>query len=128
MLVAGVLRFSATGRVLISSGLPGLNFNGGTPITADNTLAGTAADPNTYVAGLGYEETRLCAREGAVDGTLGGVFARTGIGSLALALTEPITHYIAGLPVTEDGRLAVELVEPVISSAFSNGFDQSAFA
>lgn len=126
MLIAGVLRFSATGRVLIASGEPGVDFNGGTPVSGSGVLAGTAADPNAFLAGLGYEETRLCAREGPVDGETGGL-ARTGVGSLALALTEPITHYLAGLPLVADGRLAVELVAPVVTSAFTNGFDQLAY-
>lgn len=127
MLIAGVLRFSATGRVLITTSLPGLNFNGGTPISETGALAASAADPESFLAGLGYDENRLCAREGVIDGDQGGL-ARTGVGSLALALTEPITGYIAGLPVTADGRLAVEFETPPETSAFTDGFDQQAFA
>lgn len=127
MLIAGVLRFSATGRVLITASLPGRDFNGGTPIAETGALAASAGDPETFLAGIGYDESRLCAREGTIVGDYGGL-ARTGVGSLALALTEPIAGYIAGLPVTADGRLAVEFDDPPESSAFTDGFDQAAFA
>lgn len=124
MLNANMLRYTVEGRVLVDPTSTPDHFNGGTPCLNDGTLCGSPDDPDQYVGGLGYVDSgAICARDAFPDGNNDGGLARTGVGSLALDLDGPIVGYYAGLPVTEDGRLACELtVVPPPITGFSDGF------
>ena len=124
MITAGCLNFSPEGRVLVDVVNPPVTFSGGTPIAETGGVAVSGADPEVYLSGLGYmAEGAVCARQGSVSGYDGG-FARTGVGSLALATTEPIAYYQAGVPLVADGRVAVKIINPPPGlRAFSDGYD-----
>jgi hypothetical protein len=129
MLTAGCMKLDAAGRVIIAvDGVP-VAFNGGTPTTESGAMAAASGDPEVFLASLPYVNTGgICARD--VPGEVGqGGFARDSVGGLAFATAEPIAGYIAGIPVTADGRIAVSLEgpPPVNTSGFDNGFDQTAF-
>lgn len=126
MLTAGCVRFNAAGRVIISLSGPVVAFNGGTPVNIDGAIVVEDNPPDAYVGGFGFKANQpICARQGLGNGTYIGGFARDSVGGLALALDEPITGYIAGIPVVADGRVAVVFegpIPPIDTGAFSNGF------
>jgi hypothetical protein len=131
MLTAGCMKLDAAGRVIITvDGVP-VAFNGGTPITASGAMAAASANPEVFLASLPYVNNgAICARAVVPAGSgWSGGFARDSAGGLAFATAEPIAGYIAGIPVTADGRIAVSLEgpPPVNTSGFDNGFDQTAF-
>jgi hypothetical protein len=129
MLIAGVMKLDAAGRVIAAvDGVP-VAFNGGTPVTASGAIAAASTNPEVFLGSIGYiTDGAICARNVAGQAGPGG-FARDSAGGLAYALTEPIAAYIAGIPVTTDGRIAISLEgpPPVNTSGFDNGFDQTAF-
>lgn len=129
MLISGCLKFGSTGRVLVDLTNPPITFNGGTPIAASGGVATTIDDPENFLSGIGYvDDGHICVRDGAVDGGFAGGFGRTAIGSLAMDLTGPITGYVSGIPVTNSGRIAVEVIgTPPNLSGFTNGFESTAF-
>lgn len=127
MLIAGVMRFNAEGRVLISVGNPVVGFNGGTPVDEDGFVVTSVPPPDAYLGGLGYlESDDICARS-SLPAFFSGPFAMDSAGALALALTEPISHYVAGIPFVADGRVAVAFSGPPDFHAFDSGFNQQAF-
>lgn len=129
MLISGVLKFDAGGRVIIAPLSPVVAFNGGTPISDTGALSGSVLDPSLYLASLGYRTGgSICAREAPASGNDQGGLARDSVGALALALVEPIVGYIAGIPIVADGRMAVTFESPPpVVGGFDVGFDQAAF-
>ena len=131
MLTAGCMKLDAAGRVIIAiDGVP-VAFNGGTPVTASGAMAAAAGSPDVFLASFGYViDGAICARNIAPANPSGqGGFGRDSAGGLTFATLEPIASYIAGIPVTSDGRIAVTLEgpPPVNTSGFDTGFDQTAF-
>lgn len=128
MLVSGCLSFGATGRVLVDLVNPPLYFNGGTPIASTGGVAVSLEDPDNFVSGIGYESPGdLCVRD-QVPAYHSSGFGRTAAGGLALDTTNPIVGYVYGIPVTADGRVAVEIIGPPPNlSGFTDGFESTAF-
>lgn len=127
MLTAGVLRFNAAGRVVCTGEDPPVDFSGGVPLSASGAVCLSPSTPDLFLGGIGYRNsTRLC---GAVAPLVPGdqPLARDAVGGLALAETEPITHYYAGIPLVADGRVAVFLEDPIFVSAFSLAYDDLAY-
>ena len=124
MITAGCLSYNAEGRVLVSVGVPVINFNGGTPIAADGSVVVAEADPDVFLIGLGYKaDGTICARDTSSISGYGGGLARDSVGGLALALTGPITDYTAGIPLVDDGRVAVAFTGvPPAFDGYTNGF------
>lgn len=129
MPTAGCMRFSPEGRVYVTLLALPVAFNGGTPTAANGAVAVTQDDPEVFLGGFGYRgDDRICGREILPSGDYQGGLARDSAGGLALALTEPIESYIAGIPVVADGRVAVAILDPPLQpSGFDQGFDDSAF-
>lgn len=129
MLISGCLKLGLTGRVLVDLTNPAVTFNGGTPIAITGGVATTIDDPENFLSGIGYiDNGKLCVRDGVADGVPSGGLGKTEIGSLALDLTGPITNYIAGIPITDTGRVAVEVIgTPPNLSGFDLGFESTAF-
>lgn len=127
MLVSGVLKFGATGRVICDGeGVP-RDFCGGVPLDINGSVCISPSTPDLYLAGIGYRtSTRICAGVGISAG-FEGPFARDASGGLALAEADPIVGYYAGIPYTADGRIAVEILNPPPVSAFSFAYDDLAF-
>jgi hypothetical protein len=124
------MKFDAGGRVIISVEVPPVAFNGGTPITESGAISFASADPQVFLGSLGYVNAgAICARAvlPASDGQ--GGFGRDAAGGLAIATSEPIVGYIAGIPIVADGRIAVSIEgpPPPNTSGFTNGFDATAF-
>jgi hypothetical protein len=106
MLNAGVLTL-VDGRVKTSADLA-RSFNGGTPITEDGSLAVINAPPAFFVGGLGYSvDGALCVKEDAPASFVGGLGVNAD-GQLCIALTEPVATFVAGLPTTPSGLLAID--------------------
>jgi hypothetical protein len=106
-----------------------VDFNGGTPTTATGSLAGSFGNPVSYTAGFGYTAGgNICARDVVPDGFNGGI-GRSSNGSIAFAVDPAIVGYTAGVPITADGRLAIEFEGPppdlqgAYDSSFDNAFD-----
>lgn len=129
MLISGTLKFGATGRVLVDLTGATISFNGGSPIAASGGVATTIEDPQAFLSGVGYTDIeKLCVRDQLPDGGFSGGFGRTSAGSLAMDLVGPITDYIAGIPITNSGRIAVEVIgTPPNLSGFTDGFESDAF-
>lgn len=127
MLVSGVLKFGATGRVICDGeGVP-VDFCGGVPLDINGSVCISPSTPDLYLAGIGYRtSTRICAGTG-VPSNFDGPFPRDAVGGLSLAETGPIVGYYAGIPFVADGRIAVELLNPPPVSAFSFAYDDLAF-
>jgi hypothetical protein len=117
---AGVLLFSATGRVRNTNAAPA-NFNGGTPTAADGKLSWAAAVPTAFLSGLGFTPA------GSLSIALGGVIAGHVAGvpvaadGRVCAEVGAVTEYSGGLPITATGRLALDVLNAL--SGFSDGFD-----
>jgi hypothetical protein len=131
VLIAGVMKLDAAGRVIVAiDGVP-TAFNGGTPVTASGAVAMASGAPETFLGSLGYvSDGAICARQVVpADPSGQGGFARDSAGGLAIAVSEPIAAYIAGIPVVADGRVAVSLEgpPPVNTSGFDAGYESSAF-
>lgn len=121
MLVAGVLKFDAQGRIIVS-GAPPVTFNGGTPIAADGSLA-AAIDvvPHVFIGGIGYTHRgRICNSSSPLIPP-GGVLTNE-LGQLAVDTSPPVLSY-AGLPITAAGRLSVSSVAPS-TTGFDDGFSE----
>lgn len=125
MPTAGCMRFSPSGRIIVSLDGPVINFNGGTPTNVVGAVVVEDNPPDVFLGGYGFKnQGPICARAGIGDGSDYGGLARDSAGQLALATSEPITSYIAGMPVVADGRLAVEFeVPPPTNRGFNFGFD-----
>lgn len=125
MLIAGILKFDAQGRIVIGTG-ESVDFNGGTPIAADGTLA-SAVDvaPETFLAGIGYLGDRITNSNNPLLPPEGPV--TNGDGQLAVDTGLP-AYWYAGLPFTAGGRLSVSPGGPPPDlGEFDLGFDQQAF-
>ena len=125
MLTAGVLKFDEFGRILVSSAFPE-NFNGGTPIAADGTLAAALdVEPEVFLGAIGYLQlgritnsvSPLLPPEGPLT---------NGDGQLAVDTGMP-AYWYAGLPFTVAGRLSINPGIVPDEGAFDQGFDQQAF-
>lgn len=131
MLTAGCMKLDAAGRVLIAiDGVP-VAFNGGTPVTESGAMAAASGNPEVFLASFGYvTDGAICARNIVPVSEGYGGFGRDSAGGLTFATAEPIASYIAGIPVTADGRIAVTVEgppPPVNTSGFTSGFDETAF-
>lgn len=127
MLNAGVLAFDSSGRIKSISPPPSkVNFNGGTPTGELGSLvvADLGAGPN-YNGGLRYSD------DGSLSVSNGGVIAGYVQGGLPVDLTGHLVvtydglpaSWLAGIPFTSGGRVAVALpVAPTNFFAFSNAF------
>jgi hypothetical protein len=125
MLIAGVLRFDAQGRIIISAGPP-VDFNGGTPIAADGGLAADSVGlPNIFLAAIGYTaEGRLTDDANPLVAPGGPITNENG--SVRIS-TDPPALWYAGLPLTAEGFLSIsDGIDPVIGpGAYDQGFDNA---
>lgn len=128
MITAGILRFSPEGRVVCTGEGAPVAFSGGVPVDATGALCISPSTPDIFLGGLGYRtSTRLCAGINPLAPNNNQPLGRDSVGGLALAETEPIAFYYAGIPLVADGRVAVFLETPIFISAFSLGYDQNAY-
>jgi hypothetical protein len=125
MLTAGVLKFDAEGRIILSADLP-IAFNGGTPIAADGGLSTAAGiTPEIFLAAIGYLEA------GSITDSTNPLVPATGpitdeTGAIRISNDLP-HHWYAGLPLTAGGFLSVSggSPPPVDLGAYDHGFDAS---
>lgn len=127
MLIAGVLKFDAQGRIILSAGPP-VDFNGGTPIGADGGLAAAGgADPALYFAAIGYLDNGAITDSDNPLVPQGGLLTNE-LGQVRISFDLPVLWY-AGLPLTAEGFLSIsDGIAPVIGpgafdQGFSNAFD-----
>lgn len=124
MLTAGTLRFDPQGRIIVSDD-PVVHFNGGTPVTADGSLAAaTGGTPELYYAAIGYlEDGRITDSTNPLVAVGGPLTNRDGQIRISNALP---AYWYAGLPLTADGHLSVSPgILPPDLGAFDDSFDDS---
>jgi hypothetical protein len=128
MLNPGVLQFASTGRIRNASATP-TDFNGGTP-TVQGLLAFSITSPQVVSGGFGYRDNGSIsvALNGAPSHYIGGLPVNA-LGQLCCTqgVIEPVL-WVSGIPLGIDGLVALAVEEtPVLTSEFSNAFDQQEF-
>jgi flagellar hook protein FlgE len=113
MLTATMLAFDVDGRIRNTTGAPPTGNNGGTPTTDEGVLCVTDKSPDTYINGTGFY-----VASGEISGEAGGAIASfhqgmafDAAGHLVTDTADPIAFYLAGLPRTASGALAVAVPE-----------------
>lgn len=112
MLNAGLLLLNA-GRVRNTTAGSATNFNGGTPTNAAGLLQLTSTIPGFYVSGAPFvvASQGLSAAIGTPPVTFANGFGVTAAGNVSADTAGAITSYVAGVPFTATGALAIAAPE-----------------
>jgi len=102
--------FSGSGRIGTTTAAPTGNAPNAIPYNAGNIcVAPGGGTPRSWVAGLPYAVNGRMVIDttgAAITGYIGGL-ALTAAGALAADTTGAIDHYVRGIPITAQGRLAI---------------------
>ncbi len=108
MLTAGMLRYNAAGRVMVSAAAPQQFGDGATPLRNDGALCLANVNPGFYFGGIGLSASGALSATnvGPVAGYMRGI-PFNAAGRMIIAATEPIAFYLAGTPRAANGAICV---------------------